>query len=315
MRKYFEEQQWQGRIDENDGEAGLRWHQKVNAFDGKTSLSTGKNVVIAGFACDEGVRRNQGRPGAAAAPTEIRKFLASKPWRDPNLSLYDAGDVLCIGEDLEGARDLQQQLIADITKHNALPIFLGGGHEIAYGSFLGLSKNESSIGIINIDAHFDLRSKEGITSSGTPFFDISEHCKSINMPFEYICIGIQEYGNTQALFETAEALQVKYTTAEEVLHSLQSSIELIDSLLNKTDAIYLTLDMDVLDAAFAPGVSAPASMGLLPNQVNLLLRYIAQSGKLRLMDVAEVNPKFDIDSRSSRLAAHFIAGVVDSWQY
>ena len=97
-----------------------------------------------------------------------------------------------------------------------------GGHETAWASFQGLEKfikNKDQIspriGIINFDAHFDLRSFESVhsdvrPSSGTPFNQIAHFCSSHGWPFQYACLGVSRTSNTEALFERANNLKVLY---------------------------------------------------------------------------------------------------------
>ncbi|TPW10225.1 MAG: formiminoglutamase, partial [Halothiobacillaceae bacterium] len=82
---------WQGRID-NEESPALRWHQQIIAWDGERALNGA--TVLLGFCCDEGVRRNQGRPGAYQGPTALRQALANLAYHQQGLS-YDAGNVSC----------------------------------------------------------------------------------------------------------------------------------------------------------------------------------------------------------------------------
>lgn len=154
------------------------------------------------------------------------------------------------------------------------PIILGGGHETAYGHYLGVRKwigEEASLGVINIDAHFDLRSYDEQPSSGTMFKQILEHD---NMS-SYFVVGIQRYGNTQELFDTADRLGVKYEYEENMhignMNKLTSDLE---QFINQHDYVFLTLCTDVLNAAFAPGVSAPSPFGLDPSVVRSIIRTV-----------------------------------------
>mgnify|MGYP002041236709 CR=1 FL=1 len=96
-------------------------------------------AVILGFACDAGVARNQGRVGAAAGPAGIRKFMAGLPAHGLT-RLLDAGDVACDGDQLEDAQEHLGLAVADLLQQGARPVVLGGGHEIAWGSFQGLAR-------------------------------------------------------------------------------------------------------------------------------------------------------------------------------
>ena len=164
-----------------------------------------------GFACDAGVQRNHGRIGACAAPTQIRRFLAIFRCPVRRCALWDAGDVRCIGDELELAQAEFSARMAALLAQGVFPIGLGGGLEIAYASFGGLAEHLSrnaerapNIGIINLDAHFDLRRDER-ASSGTPFLQIANECaRRRSWAFHHLCLGVSEFANTAALFEQAE---------------------------------------------------------------------------------------------------------------
>ncbi|HAY13217.1 MAG TPA: formimidoylglutamase, partial [Armatimonadetes bacterium] len=86
--------------------------------------------------------------------------------------------------------------------------------------------------------------------------------------------------------------------------------ERLVSLLKEAEHVYLSLCLDVLEAGTAPGVSAPAGRGLNVAVVDDFVRTVAQSGKCRLFDVAELNPSLDIDERTARVAARLIWTMV-----
>ena len=187
---------------------------------------------------------------------------------------------------------------------------IGGGHETALGNFLALTQSYQNIGIINIDAHFDLRKPNLISTSGTPFYEMAQHCEKNQIPFQYIPIGIQELGNTNALFERATNLNVRYVMADEVHLDLNNVLDQLKQSIQPFDAIYVSLDMDVFDLAYAPGVSAPTINGLTPFQVKYILKVLKNSGKLKLMDLVEYNPLYDVDNSTSKLSAQMIYEVL-----
>lgn len=214
---------WKGRIDAHDGELGLRWHQAINLLNLSEELETIADGEIAfaflGFCCDEGVRRNQGRVGAVGGPAALRAAMASFAHHLPqHVKLFDAGDVICTNQNLEEAQEQLGRKVALLLQHGFRPLVLGGGHEVAFGHFLGLEKAtaDRKLGILNFDAHFDLRSYEQQSSSGTPFLQISDTLQGQNRPFLYKVMGLQEYGNTRKLFQTADKLDVNYTAADDV---------------------------------------------------------------------------------------------------
>ncbi|USH03951.1 formimidoylglutamase [Grimontia kaedaensis] len=311
---------WHGRTDSEDGESGYRFHQKVQSAD----KATEPGCMIIGFASDEGVSRNKGRVGAYSAPTEIRRMLANLPWHHESLCFFDNGDVCCDDHDLSKAQKQLADNISEAMRQKHFPFILGGGHEVAWGTFQGLAnhfiqKNPAEapkIGIINFDAHFDLRTPVGNAqngSSGTPFSQIADFCHNRNWPFHYACLGVSRASNTQALFNKARELNVLVVEDSDFTTSSYAYIEdQLNTFIAGMDAIYLTIDLDVFPAATAPGVSAPAVHGVEYLLVERLIRTIAETvnkdghPKLKIADIAELNPRYDIDNHTSRLAARLV---------
>lgn len=291
---------WGGR---DDGPENPRMHQTVELVDLRKVKPT-SNTLLLGFCSDAGVRRNQGRAGAAEGPKAFRSALGKLP----NFGhLQDCGDITCDDDHLEESQKAFAQTIATIGKQKVI-IGIGGGHEIAWGHYQGLKQiHEDKIGIINIDAHFDLRPlMEGkYGTSGTSFLQIAD-----NYPFDYTVIGIQEGGNTQGLFAAAEKLKSRVVTAREIfLEGLQAPIQAIEAALKRNEKIYLSICLDVFAAPFAPGVSAPQALGLFPWQVIPLVETIIRSGKVVGIDIAELNPSLDKEGITASLAAS-LAGLI-----
>lgn len=309
MIELAKQELWTGRFDDEDGELGNRWHQmmKFGNFS-KPERAEKPNIALFGFCSDEGIRRNKGRTGAVKSPDIIRKSLANLPYNfKSGKQLFDFGNVVVEAHDLEKAREEQVECVSELIYNNYFPIVLGGGHETALGDFLALDRNFSKIGIVNIDAHFDIRIPVEQSTSGTPFFEMAHHLQTKGKDFNYFVIGIQPTGNTNALFERANELGVDYVLADEVHTDLNFGLRRLEDFIQKQDVIYLSLDLDVLDAAFAPGVSAPCANGLNLFQVKSIVKKVIETGKIRLFDVVELNPQYDIDNRTAKAAAHIIS--------
>ena len=298
---------WTGR---HDPEANsLRWHQKIQPVQPDSP----PGIALLGFPCDAGVQRNQGRRGAALGPQALRQQLANLPWLQ-TAPLYECGDILCEQDNLEQAQADLADHLAQLLNQGHLPILLGGGHEIAFGSWSGLAKHlgaspdKPRIGIINFDAHFDLRDPHcQPTSSGTPFAQIAEVCTHYQWKFQYACLGVSRMSNTPALFARAKSLGVYFEEdLQMTLWHLPELHQRLQDFINQCDHLYLTIDLDVFPAAQAPGVSAPAARGVNLEVIEPLLIQIRDSGKLRLMDLAELNPGLDIDAHTARLGARLI---------
>jgi formiminoglutamase len=264
--------------------------------------------ALIGFASDEGVRRNFGRVGAAQGPAAIRRVLERLPVHHP-VEIYEAGEIACTDGDLSAAQERLADAVATLLDLDMRPVILGGGHEVAYGSFLGLAKHLSGrlattrILVINLDAHFDLRLAP-VPNSGTPFRQIAEFCSAHGAAFNYLCFGISELSNTTALFDRARQLGVEYRLDEEMRQNNSSMLRsALKEKLMAVDKIYLSIDLDVLPAAVAPGVSAPGARGVALEVIEDLVAEVISSGKLALADIAELNPVLDRDDQTARIAA------------
>jgi len=315
---------WNGRIDSEDNFDAFRWHQWIKFIDlSQENLHkfNGKlGFCFIGFCCDVGVQINKGRFGASKAPQSIRKELANLPcWFNQEVGIFDAGDILSEECTLEESQVALEEAVQEILNLNLFPIVLGGGHEVAFGHYNGilsyLSQNESKpkIGIINFDAHFDLRPYQTSGSSGTMFKQIADICKDKELEYSYMCVGVQKYSNTVDIFKTAHDLDVKYILAKDIsLIDDWSLLEKFDKFINKQDHIYMTICSDVFSSAFAPGVSSPQPLGLDPEMVLKFIKYILKSNKVVSFDIAEVAPRFDQDNITANLAKVLIFSVVNT---
>ncbi|MDC6403724.1 MULTISPECIES: formimidoylglutamase [Maribacter] len=300
----------------------LYLHEKISCvpISKVSTVASEKSFSLLGYACDEGVKRNLGRPGAANGPEEIRKHLGKLPNHLPTETLlYDVGTLQCLEGDMEVTQRALSDSICQLLQHKHFPIVLGGGHDMAYGSYNGLKKyvgKGETIGIINFDAHFDLRNNRQdnghtVNNSGTPFYQIAQDCQADGTLFKYLCLGIRQDANDRVLFETAKELDVKYIMRDTFRIQFHNEINAwINAFTGNLDHIYVTIDLDGFSSAYAPGVSAPSPMGFTPDVVLESLKTIMASGKLRVLDIAELNPDFDRDDQTAKLAASLVHYVL-----
>lgn len=288
---------WNGRYD-SDENVDLRFWQVVKDFSVHDEVTSAKGVCFIGYDTDDGVVRNQGRAGAALGANAIRKAIQSYPIIE-GVPLYDFGNLANLK--LEEAQVEYSNKIASAMKAGLLPIGLGGGHDIAYASYLGVRKNfpDKKIGIINFDAHLDNRPYDVMPTSGTSFKQILDSDKNAR----YVIVGYQDIANTKRLRDTATYLGMAIIDEEESEWQMISKLE---SFIADVDVVYVTFCMDVFDISEAPGVSAPMAIGLSKRKALPILRSIVDSKKLVCIDFAEVNPKLDIDERTSRLVGKLI---------
>jgi len=313
---------WTGRVDSNTDFDAFRWHQWIQVIDLNNSKISEFNgafgIALLGFNCDEGVKRNKGREGAAGAPNQIRKELMNLPCHfKQDLKIFDAGNINVENITLEEGQKSLEEAVSMILSLNLFPIVMGGGHEVALGNYNGIMKNfeisqpKPRVGIINFDAHFDIRPHNKGGSSGTMFSQIADYCAVEEMPFDYFCIGIQQRGNTRLLFNRAKDLGVKYLLAREISNeNLVNIFTTIDRFMKNKDHIYITICSDVFASAYAPGVSSAQPLGLQPWAVLTILKHILRSEKAISFDIAEVSPRFDRDNVTANLASTVIFHTV-----
>ncbi|NGP06828.1 formimidoylglutamase [Rhodococcus sp. 14C212] len=300
---------WTGR-DDGPGPEHLRWHDVVSPLP----VDAARAQVLLGFRSDEGVRRNQGRAGAADGPIALRRALASLALPAP-ATIHDAGDIAVHGGALEdGQRRLGAAVTALLDAEHAV-VVLGGGHEVSFGSYLGWAGSAAARagtrwGVLNLDAHFDLRAAP-VATSGTPFRQMAERERRLGRSLRYAVVGIAQPSNTAALFAAADELGVRYLLDDECRAANLPVVEtFVEEFVRAVDAVHLTVDLDVLPGWVAPGVSAPAACGVAFEVVQHVCDVVARSGRLALVDVAELAPAVDVDGRTARVAARLIHRIV-----
>jgi len=316
---------WTGRIDTEDDNNHQRIHQVVKPLANKTDEG---GIALAGFASDLGVKHNQGRPGACDGPSALRGALANMAWHFDS-KLYDAGnievDAQAVGDTLALAQKRYAKTVSQALNAQRFVLGLGGGHEIAWGSYQGCRQHldyqglkSANIGILNFDAHLDLRApppdSQWVGSSGTPFHQVSDNCQTRNVDFKYGCLGISQSSNTKALFEYALQHKVKYLLDDQCIEGHESET-FIGDFIENIDTLYVTICLDALPAHIAPGVSAPAALGIAPRFIINSLRQIKTACHTYnvpwlMADIAELNPKYDLDNRTARIAARIAYEII-----
>jgi formiminoglutamase len=274
----------------------------------------GERVQIIGFPFDEGVKLNGGRPGAFEAPPVVRKYFYKFTPDAQNAEAYsklisqslDCGDLVCKGEIAAAQAELGKQ-VATVLKSGAIPVILGGGHETTFGHFLGYVEQKKPVHLVNFDAHPDVRERiEGKSHSGSSFRDALEH--SSGLAKGYSVFGLQPHACASSHLEYLRKNNHSVVWAKEV-----DSKKISNFFSSLSEHALVSIDIDAIDQAFAPGVSAPINGGMQPNT---LLDFAFEAGRCKnvcSLDIVEVNPKFDRDDQTSRLAAltlwHFLRGV------
>jgi formiminoglutamase len=290
------------------------WHGDL------TALAPGRAVLV-GFPQDEGVKRNAGRSGAAQAPTELRLWLAKLTPYDAvtetdlsQLPPLDAGNVRISGS-LEETQQALGEVVAGIMQAGAVPVVLGGGHETAYGVYLGYVRGERSAAIVNIDAHLDVRPcPEGRGNSGTPFRQALEHATAPLPGKRYVCLGLQPHAVARQHLEYAREQGCVLAWRDECAGQLPERFGTeLAKLARAKCQVHVTIDADAVDVRSVPGVSAPNVLGLDAGEVIACARLAGESPAVTSFDVVEINPAFDRDGQSARWGAllvwNFLIGL------
>ncbi|MBZ0284000.1 MAG: formimidoylglutamase [Anaerolineae bacterium] len=260
-------------------------------------------VVLLGCPQDEGVSRNQGRLGAHLAPDEIRRCfyrLAVGTLAEHHpLNLFDLGNTI-IQPTLEETHNLHQKIVRQLIADGKIVIMLGGGNDVSYPDCSALALETGDVLAFNIDAHFDVRA-DSPRNSGTPYRQLLEE-KHIK-PEQFYEVGNQPFSNSP--------IYRRYLLDQGAnicnLRELQESgiTPYFENVLKRSPnkAIFWGIDLDVVRAADAPGVSAPNPVGMGGEDLCRITELAGCDPRTRIIEFSEVNPEYDIDQRTCRLAA------------
>jgi formiminoglutamase len=288
-------------------------------------LRSGRPVLI-GFPQDEGVCRNGGRVGAAEAPREIRRWLYRFVPFDCEtnadlaaLHMLDLGNVRIEGS-LEDTQAALGEVVGAVLQSGAVPVILGGGHETAYGHYLGYVAADLPVGIINIDAHLDVRPLiNGKGHSGSPFRQIMEHATHPLPGDRYVCLGAQPQSVARPhwLYAQQRGAVVRWVRRFRLTPETHV-LRWAKRLAAKECQVYVSLDADVVLASDVSGVSAPNADGLFGKQGLGCARIAGQTPTVSSFDLVEINPRYDHDGQSARWAAlavwNFLVGLAERGQ-
>lgn len=285
---------WNGKIDSFE-EDDLKLWQVVKDI---SEVQEKGGVCFVGYDTEDGILRDEGVAGAAEGADAIRKGLSELP-SIKNLRIYDYGNLE--KKTLEEAQEEYSEKIADIYSKGLFPIGLGGGHDIVYGAYKGIRKAfpDKKIGIISFDAHLDIKSYDERMTSETSFKKILDEDKNV----EYAITGFQRLENSRSLIRNADEKGV-LVLEEEYLEEF--TISSLKSFVKKMDIVYVTICMDVFDGSAAPGVSFPTVLGMDSKKGRRILRALMETKKVVCLDFAEINPRYDVANRTSRLAGYMI---------
>lgn len=285
------------------------------------SFPDSARVALIGVPQDIGVRRNGGRVGAAAAPDAIRAMLYRLTPYDiesgknlPGDFLFDLGNVRVDG-DLEEIHERVTEVVREVCKAGVIPLVLGGGHDTTYAAASGVAAEYGALGMINVDAHLDVRAPNPLRNSGTSFRMLIEEGKVV--PEYFVELGIQGFVNAAGHAEWLYGRGAHIITLDEI-RSCGFDEMLATAYLNATpssERVYATLDIDGVRSSDAPGVSATMPDGITAAEFLAAARSLGRRPYTVALDMVELNPTYDQDNRTAKLAAHavirFLTGIAD----
>lgn len=253
----------------------------------------GCRVAIIGLPDDTGVRLNHGRAGAAEGPTALRAALARYGVGEPAgwvwPGVFDAGDVTPAGrggDDLHETHRRVTEAVAAVVGMGLFPIGIGGGHDLTFPFVRGAVKAVAPVHMVYFDPHLDVREEAG---SGMPFRRLVEAG----------CVRGMTIHGFQAFANAAEHVRWFQAHGGRV-----SDLSPEDPWPDKPTAV--SLDLDVIDQAFAPGVSAMNPCGWTPAQAERWVAAAGRNPRVRCFDIMELSPPNDPSGRTARLAAHLL---------
>ncbi|RLI70699.1 formimidoylglutamase [Candidatus Heimdallarchaeota archaeon] len=305
-------------------------HQKKGYDPNETRISdllecwsgeSGPAIGLLGIPFDSAVL---GRKGAKGGPKKIRdsiRYFKAYDWRRDfwfgDKKIYDFGDIIFDAQSVLECHNHITEIITKIVAKNFTVITLGGDHSITYPLVKGMKEHyREPIGLINIDAHLDVREViNGRISSGTPFRRLLE--KNVIAGKNFVELGIRNFANAKKYRQYAEKQGATIFTVEEIqIMGLESVLATtLENITAETEFTYISLDLDSLDQIFAPGVSAPTPAGLTPTQIAQIIRKVVSETNTIGMDIVELNPIYDTADTTAINAALFLVEFCASHFY
>jgi formimidoylglutamase len=269
------------------------------------------DVAILGAPWDDSVVY---RPGARFGPRAVREALYLRSffhvgWGiDPfeSLTAIDHGDAACVPGLVEPSHAATKAKVADVAGRGILPMVVGGDHSITYPAASAVAEAIAPrrLGIVHFDAHADTAPDAwgNLASHGTPMRRLIESGAVAGRNF--VQIGLRGYWPPPDVFDWMTEQQMRWHTMAEIEERGFEPVvrDGIAEALDGPDAVYLSVDIDVVDPGAAPGTGTPEPGGLAPFQLLRAVRLIAREVELAGMDVTEVCPPYDHADVTAALA-------------
>lgn len=276
------------------------------------------DVAIVGVPHDSGTTY---RPGTRFGPQGIRKISALyTPYNfelgvdlREQITLCDVGDIFTIPGNNEKSFDQISKGIAHIFRSGALPIILGGDHSIGFPTVRGVCRHlgNQKVGIIHFDRHVDTQETDLDERMHTcPWF----HATNIkNAPAKNLVqLGIGGWQVPRQGVKVCRERETNILTVTDITEmGLDAAVNFaLERALDGTDCVYISFDIDCIDAGFVPGTGWPEPGGLLPREALYLLGKIIQNAPVCGLEVVEVSPPYDVSDMTALMATRVICDTM-----
>lgn len=306
-----------GRGDKNDPRLGELVKPATLSKLGAPAAGSTK-LAILGYPDDDGIALNGGRPGAKEAPARIRQYLykmtppaiLATHAESQKLELCDFGDLDCSSKtspaELASRHETAREAVLKLLKNGFKTLTLGGGHDYGFpdaAAFCESCRPGVRPLVINFDAHLDVRPPDKGFHSGTPFHRLLTAFPEI----DFLELGLQSQCNSAAHLAWAHERGVLASFQEDRLAAGESLTQVLHRFLGESALrarpTFLSIDIDGFSSSIAPGASQVWPTGFSADDFFDAFSWCMRRLDVRGVGIYEVSPKFDVDDRTSRLAA------------
>lgn len=295
--------------------AGINTFRKAPYLEDVHALG-GHEVAIVGAPFDMGTTY---RAGCRFGPQAIRRISALYDSYsvdmavdlEEELDMVDLGDVFVIPSNIEKSFDQIDRAVSHIVSQGVFPVVLGGDHSIGYPDVRGIAPHiDGRVGIIHLDRHLDIQERDmDERMHTTPWF----HATNIPNapPTNLVQMGIGGWYGSRPGVKVARERDTTVLTISDIEEvGIEKAAEAaLEVAWKDADAVFLSFDIDSIDAGFVPGTGSPEPGGLLPREALKLLRLIAREG-ICGMEVVEVSPPYDVSDMTAQLACRAVMDVL-----
>ena len=214
------------------------------------------------------------------------------------VEVVDYGDAYCPhGQIAEGHANIHER-VGQVASRGIVPVILGGDHSITAPAATAVADHHGwgNVGIVHFDAHADTGDNldGNLASHGTPMRRLIESGAVLGRNF--VQIGLRGYWPGQDTFEWMQAQGMRWHLMDEIWERGIKAViaDAVAEALDGADALYVSVDIDVLDPGFAPGTGTPEPGGMNPADLLRAVRSLAMHTNLVALDVVEVAPAYDV---------------------